>query len=127
MTQEQNDKSTSVFPATVVYVIDAYSVAINRGSVHNVEMGQRFIIYAVSSDEIIDPETGEGLGYLEIVRGTGRVVHLQERMATIESEEQTQNKTLRKSNFMFGDTVESVEKRRVPFEAPGKGDKARPI
>src|SRR6266508_2456411 len=75
-----------LFPCTVVEVIDDYTVVINRGSRDGIRGGQRFVIYAQSSEQIRDPESGELLGYLEIVKGTGKVTHLQERLATVESD-----------------------------------------
>ncbi len=126
MSESQEDGS-SFFPATVVSVINNFKVAISRGSKNGIRNGQRFLIYALSSDKMTDPETGESLGYLEIVRGTGYVVHVQETMATIESDKQSSNKIKKKSNFLFAETIEEVQHELIPFEDPEVGDKARPI
>lgn len=74
------------FPALVARVIDGKRLAINRGSSHGVKAGQRFLVYSIEADEIKDPSTGESLGRLEVVKGTGVASHVQEKMATIQSD-----------------------------------------
>ncbi len=69
----------------VADVRDPYTVVINRGSRDGVTVGQRVLIYAIG-EEILDPDTKESLGRLELIRGTGKVTHLQERMATVASD-----------------------------------------
>jgi hypothetical protein len=75
------------FPAAVAKIIDDCTLVINRGSEDNVPFGQRFLIYRQSEEQILDPVTGEFLGNLEIVRGTGKVIHVQDRISTVESDE----------------------------------------
>ena len=69
----------------VVKVIDEYTVIINKGSNDGIKYGQKFLIYSISEESIIDPSTGEDLGKLETVKGTARIEHLQDRMATLVS------------------------------------------
>lgn len=69
----------------VAKIIDDYTIVINKGSKNGVKEGQRFLIYEIG-EEIFDPVTKESLGKLEIVKGTGKVAHLQENMATISSD-----------------------------------------
>lgn len=141
MALEKNDKPTvpvskktltPTFPATIAHVIDSFRLAINMGHRHGVRVGQRFLIYALSSEDILDPETKESLGRLEIVRGTGRVVHLQESLATIESDRH-QRRIIRRttggalSSILGGTVEEEGEGDLIPFEEPKVGDKARPI
>ena len=71
-TQEKLEKK---FPAAVANIINEYKIVINRGSEHNIRLEQRFLIYSLSHEEIIDPITNEPLGYLEIVKGTGKVIN----------------------------------------------------
>lgn len=68
----------------VVAVIDSYTVAINRGTNDMVKVGDSFLIFGLGA-EITDPDTGENLGHLELVRGQVKVIHLQERLATAKS------------------------------------------
>lgn len=74
--------------AKVIYVIDDAPVpsrlVINRGSRHGVKVGDRFLVFGYGPD-LKDPDTGENLGRLEIVRGRGQVVHVQDDMATLKS------------------------------------------
>ena len=71
----------------VVSILSAYKVVINIGADNNIKLGQKVLIYGLSSDTIKDPETGNDLGKIEIVRGRGRVSHVQEKIATVESTE----------------------------------------
>lgn len=70
--------------ATVAHVIDEFKVVINRGSDQGVKVGDTYLIYAIGPD-LIDPETNESLGPLEIVRGRAVVRHVQEKVATLET------------------------------------------
>lgn len=72
--------------AKIVKVIDKYTVVINAGLDRDVRVGKQFLILGLG-EIIIDPETNESLGELEIVRGKGRVTHVQERMSTLETAE----------------------------------------
>lgn len=75
----------------VIKVIDEYTVVINKGAHDGIKNGQKFMIYSLSNESIIDPSTGEDLGKLETVKGTARIEHLQERMATLVSSEYQTN------------------------------------
>ena len=72
----------------VVDVIDQENVVINVGANGDIKRGDRFIIYGVGK-EIIDPDSNESLGHLELVRGEGIVVHVQEKMCIVRSDEYT--------------------------------------
>ena len=123
------------FPASVARIWDNYTVVINRGSEHGVEKDQRFQIYSFSDEEIIDPENGESLGRLEIVKGIGKVVHIQPKMATLKSTEEsvtTERKIVKNLSplSVFGSGGEETitpTTRRLPFDDPEVGDKVRPI
>ena len=56
---------------------DNCDVSLNVGSINGVQEGDKFLVYSLSDHEIVDPDTGESLGYLEFVKGTGEVVHVQ--------------------------------------------------
>lgn len=127
-TQAIQDVKEKTFPATVVKVIDSCKLAINRGKIHGLKQGQRLLVYSLSVQEIKDPNTGESLGYLEIVKGTGQVIHLQEKMCTIESDKQ-KILTRKIQNLYFGirDEIVEYEQNLVPFEDPEPGDLVKPI
>ncbi len=82
MTSEKTDVK---YPAEVVRLLDQYTVVMNRGSKHGVEMATHFLVYATESKETIDPSTGLSLGKLEIVRGTVEAIHVQDQMAILKS------------------------------------------
>jgi hypothetical protein len=98
------------FPATVVKVIDHYKLAINRGKHNVIRQGQRMMVYYIDDEEILDPNTGESLGYLELVKGTGRVIFVQDKISIIESDKM----------------IDKLGKR-LPFENPQVGDLVKPI
>jgi hypothetical protein len=68
----------------VVRVLDDYSIVVNRGADSGFELGNQFLVVGLG-DEIIDPDTNENLGRLEIVKGKVEVAHAQEKMATLKS------------------------------------------
>jgi hypothetical protein len=40
------------FPATVVKILDDYTIAINRGQNHALRLGQRMLVYRLSDEDI---------------------------------------------------------------------------
>ncbi|MGO8942443.1 MAG: hypothetical protein ACLQJ7_02045 [Syntrophobacteraceae bacterium] len=121
----------------VAKIVDAYTVVINKGEANGVKLNQRFLLYAIG-DEIFDPENNQSLGNLEIVKGTGRVLHVQAMMATIESDMfSSPSRSIRKvrrrisalSIWPQGD--EEIEElgpsQRISFENPQVGDFAKAI
>lgn len=147
MTDETKPISVTKFPAKVVEVLDEYNVAINRGLSHGIVNGQRFLLYTLSREEIRDPDTEESLGFLEIVKGTGRITHVQEKMATLTSDKVIPNEkkivrtTYKDAPSSFsstvafytphGSTIVEEETSGVPkrdaFKNPRVGDCAKPI
>jgi len=118
------------FPANVADIINPLRLVINRGENDGVRLQQRVLVYSVSNEEIKDPNTGESLGYLEIVKGTGRVVHLQDKLATIESDKTRSYLRKLVSSYTFSvpreqEVIEVSEP--VPFEDPEVGDLVKPI
>lgn len=123
----------------VVHVQDDYKVSLNVGSKDGVSKGNSFLIYTLSDHEIIDPISKESLGFLEFVKGTGTVIHVQENMCTIESnkyENSLPRKTIRKnagSSLIVAlngsSTTEEtvIEREHVPFDNPEIGDFAKQI
>ncbi|MEB3160300.1 MAG: hypothetical protein VKL20_02435 [Synechocystis sp.] len=73
------------FPAKVAKVIDDYKLVINRGKEHGIREGQRVLIYKVDDEQIVDPDTGESLGSLELVKGTGKVFQVEDKYSLVES------------------------------------------
>lgn len=106
----------------IAKVLDSYKVVMNAGSDQKISKGQKYLIYKVSNEEIIDPDTNKSLGFLEIVKGTGVVTHVQDNMATLEScERENSSKIIRRSGI-WGGTAEEVEASTKPFDDPQVGD-----
>jgi hypothetical protein len=118
----------------VAKVIDPHTVVINAGANYEIRIGQRFQIYSLG-DEVRDPVTGESLGHLEMIKGSGSVAHVQDKMATIKSiMTEPGGKVLRQRNVVgFRRVGEGFSEERllppvpVPFSTPEPGDYARPI
>lgn len=115
----------------VVQIISPYKVVINGGSDAGLKKGQRFLVYALG--EIVkDPDSGEDLEQIEIVKGSGVLTHLQKKIATIESDmENKRPTTIRRRpplggmRHILGET-EEIRREYVPFEEPQIGDLVRP-
>lgn len=106
-------------PFLVTKVLSKREVVLNRGQRHGVRAGQRFMIYKVGPREIFDAATGRSLGYLELVKGTGRVVELQPDSAVIIADD------LQAASIMAGGSKnpEGIDS----FDDPEIGDRAKPI
>lgn len=125
----------------VAKIIDDYTIVINKGRNQGVKEGQRFLIYELG-EEIIDPTSKNTLGKLEIVKGTGKVAHLQENIATISSDMKAPPlRTIKRiksgsaydSLFGFKNLLEPSEieeqlpAEKVAFDNPKVGDFARQV
>lgn len=72
--------------AKVASVLDKYTIVVNKGSEHGVSVGNKFLVIGIG-DAIIDPDTGQELEKLEIVRGKVVATHVQVKIATMKSYE----------------------------------------
>ena len=116
-------------PIRIVDVIDSYRCAINKGLDDGIKIGQRLLVYGLGKP-ITDPDTGEDLGSLEIVRGRGKVTHVQARLATLETyeTEQRQRRITKGTPYrsIFGETVEEINSSEdIPFNEVKVGDFAK--
>lgn len=119
----------------VVAINTPYQVVLNVGSDDGISTNYKFLIFGLGK-MVTDLDTGEPLEQLEIPRGKGRVIHLQNKICTIESTDTTETPTtIRRINkltsrfaMMFPDT-ETTEIRRdkQPFNEVQIGDFARLI
>ncbi len=125
--------------AKVIYVIDDAPVpsrpVIHRWSRHGVQVGDKFLVFGYGPD-LTDPDTGENLGRLEVVRGRGQVVHVQDDLATIRSMERrqvagTRKRVVHKSGLLVlaGERIEEdlPSDEIAAFEGVHLGDLAKPI
>ena len=65
---------------TVARIISPTQVVLAAGSEQGVREGMVFVIYQLG-DPVIDPETGESLGQLELIKGRVKVFHVQEKLS----------------------------------------------
>ena len=134
-----SDVATRTDLAKVIYIIGDTRLVINRGSKDGIKIGDRFLIFGYGPD-LVDPDTGTGLGSLEVVHGHGEVVHVQEDLATLKSTERRPRRVRRRivrepSRGMA--ILASIEGRVIeeelepghdlPFTDPELGDFAKPI
>ncbi len=69
----------------VARILNDRSIVINRGSAQGVREGMRFVVFA-ELDEVPDPETGDSLGKLELVKARVVASHVQEKMTVCTAE-----------------------------------------
>lgn len=98
----------------------------NKGEKDGVGLGESFLIYGIGS-EVQDPVTGKNLGAVELVRGHGKVIHLQESISVLRSSEE---KPVYSANsfppLTFG-RPQPVRYEEQPFRGVEVGDIARRI
>nr|VFK32127.1 MAG: hypothetical protein BECKMB1821G_GA0114241_11035 [Candidatus Kentron sp. MB]VFK35085.1 MAG: hypothetical protein BECKMB1821I_GA0114274_10995 [Candidatus Kentron sp. MB]VFK76216.1 MAG: hypothetical protein BECKMB1821H_GA0114242_104620 [Candidatus Kentron sp. MB] len=104
--------------AKVATVLNNYRVVIDAGRNEGVDVGQRFLLYDVGSD-FIDPHTRENLGGLELIKGIGKIIQVQDEMATLETTEHKKRLT-----STFNESPRIFQEKR-PFESPQVGDRVR--
>lgn len=68
----------------VAHITNNFSVVINVGEEQDVKVGMKFLVVGLG-DLILDPDTGEELERLEIVRGRAEAVHVQAKLSTLKS------------------------------------------
>ncbi len=117
----------------VVEILTGTRLVLNCGKNVGIKEANEFLVYGLSNP-IIDPETGEELGQAEIIRGRGKVIHVQDKLCTIESclyDEGTSRiiKRVQPLNIFSGSTEEEVtgQRRMKKFEDVQIGDYARLI
>jgi hypothetical protein len=124
--------------ARVADVVSEYVVVLNVGARDGVNVGDKFLVYAVGA-MVKDPDTGEELEAVEVLRGKVKVVHVQKAISTAETFETDQTpgtiKRVHRSSghslaSMFGGgTTEETEVRnqRLSLREVQIGDFVRPI
>lgn len=64
----------------IVKILDEYNVVINGGTRDNVSINDKFQILDKKGSLVIDPDTGEEIGYLDLIKATVTVTEVQEKM-----------------------------------------------
>jgi len=109
--------------AKVAKVIDGFRVVINKGGLDGVKIGDYYKIISCVG-EITDPDGRGSLGKLEIPKGRGRIIHVQENMSLLESNTpEAPRKIMLKQKSWFGNVVEEVVTPNIKsFDSPERGD-----
>lgn len=120
----------------IAKMIDDYTFVMNKGSENGISIGQRILVYVIG-DEIFDPDTKQSLGRLEVVKGTGKVTHVQSKIATVASDMKSPSgRSVRKTGgggslfSMLGGFTEMEEQlppEPIAFSSPKVGDLVKRI
>lgn len=115
----------------VVSVVNDTTVVVNIGADHSIRTGQTFVVVGLG-ETITDPDTGEVLEQLELVRGRVEATHVQQKISTLTSIDVQRDpdiKEIKRSGhaalYSFGPTTESVRiglDRTKPLISPRVGD-----
>jgi hypothetical protein len=119
----------------VIHINTPYQIILNLGIEDGIKVGDSFLIYGLGPI-IVDPDTGEEYERLEIVRGRGKVTHIQSKICTVDSilfEEKP--KTIKRSKqdpfisaFGKGTTEETeILREKLEFNEVQIGDRARKL
>lgn len=65
----------------VAQLIDESTLVINRGSEHGVTTGMRFAVLNVKGAEILDPDSGDVIGSVDIEKVVVKVVRVEPKLA----------------------------------------------
>lgn len=110
----------------VIKVISNMKIVINGGVADELKQNMRFLVYEKGED-LIDPDTQENLGSLEIIKGRAQINHIQDKITTLEPVESRipSRRIIRKTGVMLGfGQVEEIddEREQIPFEDVKEGD-----
>lgn len=120
------------YDGKVTAILNPTKLVINRGSVDGVKIDNVYVVFSLG-ESLSDPDTGEILGELEIVKGKGKVIHVQERIATIETFEYEEGtRTIaREQNIPswlgLGSTITESQRQKKIFEDVQRGDFVRRV
>lgn len=65
----------------IVKILDEYTVIVNAGESAGIKTGDEFQILDEKGSDVLDPDTGEVLGSLDLIKATVLVTEVQERMS----------------------------------------------
>lgn len=70
----------------IVKILDEYNVVINAGISQDIKQGDQFQILDKEGSEVVDPDTQEVIGTLDLIKATVRVTELHEKMCICSSQ-----------------------------------------
>ena len=111
----------------VADIITNTKIVLNIGSDDGASCGDIYQIFTLGK-EIIDPDTGDALEKVEIIRGVGKVTHVQKKICTIDSNEFEKRQVTKRKNsaYNFSSNPEEITyvREQKPFEKIQIGDNA---
>jgi len=136
-TSDNPSETQETRPQVAAVLYEGEQLVINRGELHGIRVGQRFVVYGLG-DEMLDPATGKSLGRLEIVKGSGKAIHVQPSMTTIETDRKRPGKSVTRrvrpqTTYLFSSMMEpeAITETEpdilIPFAGAEVGDFARPV
>lgn len=114
----------------VIKVIDETTIVINAGEEDGITKSSEFLIFELG-EELFDPETEEKLGRLEVVKGTGEPIHIQNKLTTVRSNIFShpfeKRRIIKKSGAILfisphEEVIETGDKKIEPFKQVHIGD-----
>lgn len=85
---------TNRYFSKVASIPNGHTVVITKGADSGIKEGDEFLIVGLG-DIIKDPDTGEILEQLELVRGKAKAIHVQQKVSTLESCDYTKETDVR--------------------------------
>jgi hypothetical protein len=104
----------------VANILTPTKLVLNAGSANGIEWWDRFLIYQYGP-MVEDPDTGEQLELVVVRKGTGKVVSLQDKICTIESDSYVPSSTF---GGLAALSFADPNPKLMPFEDPERGDLA---
>jgi hypothetical protein len=89
----------------VAQLIDDRTLVINRGSDHGVQVGMRFAVLNRKGANVVDPETGESIGSVDVEKVLVKVVRVEPKLAVA--------RTFRTFTTGFGAMFSSTSRRET--------------
>src|SRR5262249_44636212 len=78
--RDTESKRKDMIQTKIARILSPTQVILAAGSKQGVQEGMKFLIYELG-DNILDPETGQVLGQLELIKGRVQVQHVQENLS----------------------------------------------
>jgi hypothetical protein len=107
---------------------DVWNFIINAGENDGISNGQKYQVFSLGK-EIFDPSTKESLGRFEIIKGTAVVVHVQDRMSKLRSDNKTMaiRENINALMALSSNNKPDYYQKSVPFSELTIGDLVRRI
>lgn len=106
----------------IIKILNQYKVVVDIGADSGIRKDMDFIIYS-EGETVKDPDSDEVLGKLENIKARVKVIHIQERLSTLESSE-TETRRLSTTqawlDLWSGFSKEETVRKPLPLEVKPK-------